>query len=594
MSMQITEKAIQEAHKRLKPTHGGVWQDAFAVLYLMKEFGLSEANAAAQSAFGGNDYGIDAFHLAADLRNLYLYQFKWTTDARQFASSIQRLTTAGIERVFGNATQDENKNPVLVQLKSVLYEKRAIVDRVFIHCVFRGKIDDAEKSKHLEALQEDLETQRFHIQRFFGREIEFVFEYRSTEGRRSPLKPGKTIHEFALSLNQLAAPHVSPLGHRLHVGFVPLLELHGLYKAMSYRLFERNIRFGLSEENAPNREIRRSLEAMVLKGSDDPEHFAFFHNGVSIAASSLVEANGGWRIVEPRVLNGAQTITSFDHFLNRNERNALLRERQDALASVRVLAKIIVAPPGDPFITRVTINNNRQNPVEPWNLRANDDVQLRYADEILEQLRFVYERQEGAFASLTEDDLDDLGVAASKPLKLLKVAKTLLALQGEVKRMSQLGEVFEQDKTYGATFRSDYLCCDLRDLVVAYKVGECAGSMASCIEERGENKWWFISRARNLLWALGIQAIFNGRDREKLASSYGKDMQISANFRELMRDEASRRLRPIIANIVEAKHMEEVKAGKVSFLGTNAMFDDCMAYARKQYRWDHESFRTRV
>ena len=41
-------------------------------------------------------------------------------------------------------------------------------------------------------------------------------------------------------------------------------------------------------------------------------------------------------------------------------------------------------------MTRVTINNNRQNPVEPWNLHANDDIQLE-----LQSLSSLIEQLEG-------------------------------------------------------------------------------------------------------------------------------------------------------------------------------------------------------
>jgi hypothetical protein len=58
----------------------------------------------------------------------------------------------------------------------------------------------------------------------------------------------------------------------------------------------------------------------------------------------------------------------------------------------------------------VTVNNNRQNPVEPWNLRANDLIQLELQDKFRADLQMYYERQENAFDQLSADDLSEYGI----------------------------------------------------------------------------------------------------------------------------------------------------------------------------------------
>ena len=52
---------------------------------------------ASHVAFGGNDYGLDAFWIDRDLRNLYLYQFKWSEDQTLFRSSLKRLISSGMD-----------------------------------------------------------------------------------------------------------------------------------------------------------------------------------------------------------------------------------------------------------------------------------------------------------------------------------------------------------------------------------------------------------------------------------------------------------------------------------------------------------------
>ena len=58
--------------------YGGCKEDYFACMYLTAKFNCSVSNVAARIAFGGNDYGLDAYYIDPDTKNLYLYQFKWS------------------------------------------------------------------------------------------------------------------------------------------------------------------------------------------------------------------------------------------------------------------------------------------------------------------------------------------------------------------------------------------------------------------------------------------------------------------------------------------------------------------------------------
>src|SRR5690606_8178395 len=121
--------------------------------------------------------------------------------------------------------------------------------------------------------------------------------------------------------------------------------------------------------------------------------FVFNHNGITIAAEGLEMKGDIAFITEPRVLNGAQTITSLARFIESSERS----EPDRLLAEIRMLAKIVTKV-SQPFITEVTINTNRQNRVEPANLRASDPIQLELQDKLRTELKgLVYERQEKLF-----------------------------------------------------------------------------------------------------------------------------------------------------------------------------------------------------
>ncbi len=86
----------------------------------------------------------------------------------------------------------------------------------------------------------------------------------------------------------------------------------------------------------------------------------------------------------------------------------------------------------------MAINNNRQNPVEPWNLHANDMIQLELQDKLREDVGLYYERQEKAFSNLRLEDLEEMEIKEGKAVELLKLAQTFLASDGELDRMTHL------------------------------------------------------------------------------------------------------------------------------------------------------------
>ena len=57
---------------------------------------------------------------------------------------------------------------------------------------------------------------------------------------------------------------------------------------------------------------------------------------------------------------------------------------------------------------------------------------------------------------------------------------------------------------------------DSRRILLCYKVQFRLRKLANEIEQKGQNKYWFVSHARYLLWALVCQALLNHDDVEDL------------------------------------------------------------------------------
>ena len=122
--MKIDEQSVDQLFSDYKKTYGGVRNDYFAPAYLAAEHQLEVDQALLQTTFGGCDYGFDAFHFDKETGNLYLYQFKWSEDATLFKDCYGRMIDAGLERIFTGSYQDPKQNQALIQIKSLLLERK--------------------------------------------------------------------------------------------------------------------------------------------------------------------------------------------------------------------------------------------------------------------------------------------------------------------------------------------------------------------------------------------------------------------------------------------------------------------------------------
>ncbi len=386
-------------------------EDFFPLLYVPRRFKCMPEELLPQVAFGNNDYGIDAYYIDRVGRNLYLYQFKWSENPLLFRDSLERLAVSGMQRIFGSAQVDSQQNEVLRSLRADIEEARTLIERVYVHFVFKGDIEKAESSAGLADRKENLENKAHFVEEFFGRPVPLAVEY--IADRRTGNRPqhGDSYTAWFGDHVKFEIPGASV---RMHIGFLRLVDLHDMYRAIGPKFFDRNVRAGLSPNNQPNLKIREALGNIVLKEVEPAEYFTLNHNGVTLAVERLDFADGQVGQVTfkvPRLLNGAQTVTSVARFLEDNHDHPALKSGREQLSKIRVLAKVVVDDPFGPLVTKVTISNNQQNPVHPWNLRANDRIQCDLQDRFA-QVGLFYSRQENGFIARS-GDCEGNGVAAA-------------------------------------------------------------------------------------------------------------------------------------------------------------------------------------
>lgn len=585
----ITDHKIDQACSDLRSTCGGNREDYFGLLYLEQEHKVRREKAVNQVAFGGHDYGVDGFHFDEERRNLYLFQFKYSTSHGQFKGSLQRLIDSGMERIFVAPNRDDEKNQLLMQLRACLIENRAKMDQIYFRFVFTGNPEEAERSPVLDKLREDLENKKYLVDQFFGeRRVGFVVEFRSASGRVGLIREPKPVKPFDLPLTDLMVMD-GPEGQKMHIGFIRLVDLHTMHRELGPRFFDSNIRYGLGESEAVNRAISGALKRIVIEKAEQPSVFAFDHNGITLYAERVEQLDGSSRLTAPRLLNGAQTVTTLAGFLEKNNDNPKLTDGRDALKAIRVLCKVITDAE-QRFVTRVTINNNRQNPVEAWNLHANDLIQLELQEKLRSDVGVFYERQENAFDQLTTEDLEEYGITEeSKAIAMLKLTQTFLLTDGQISRIAEIRKVFEDERVYEQVFRPGRLRADSRHILLCYKVQFHLRKYSQEIEEKGQNKYWFMSRSRYLLWALLCQGLLNHEKLEELSDKHGTSMSVAVDYKDTLVWLATARARLLLSELMQDRdYRDQVAEGKLSFLRTDRAFQKCMGLAYKKWRWVHK------
>ena len=267
-----------------------------------------------------------------------------------------------------------------------------------------------------------------------------------------------------------------------------------MYSVLGPRFFDSNIRYGLGEGKAVNRAISNALRKILVDGTEEPTVFTFDHNGITLYAERFYPSDGQFTLVEPRLLNGAQTVTTIAEFVNKkNKGNAKLKSGKHGLESVRVLCKIITDA-DQKFVTQVTINNNRQNPVEPWNLHANDLIQLQLQEKFADDLAHFYRREAGECVRSVGPE-DRRGIRRHRGCEghsdMLKLTQTFLLTDGFLSRLSEMRKVFEDENIYNQVFRSARLKADSRHILLCYKIQFQLRRYADEIQQKGQSKYWF-------------------------------------------------------------------------------------------------------
>jgi hypothetical protein len=379
-------------------------ENVIATMHLMNCHGIDVNAALDQSSRGANDKGIDAWYLDDKSSELYIFQSKLSESRALVLKGLLDLDRARVwlEQVLvdGHVDVVPNDNHCLFNLYTRLAATRDKLKRVHFILASTFEPDDledtSEYSQFLRVLVDSRLNQLLADRR--GKLLAEIEPFNLDNGVPQKVKtyPIPKIAEARILLRKTA---------HLDVAFVTLASLVELYRQRGEVLFDKNVRLSLMHNKEARERLVSPMENtldLITEGKISPAIFPFYHIGVTLsAASSSAKDEDSFLCLEaPSIINGCQTISIANEYLKRLERQkneaALERFRE-----IKVVAKVVVGTTTDE-LKEITNSNNRQNPIENWQLFSNEPVHIEI-EAALKDVGIFYERQKGKFESIMKN-----------------------------------------------------------------------------------------------------------------------------------------------------------------------------------------------
>jgi len=448
--------------------------DCFPAWYLKNRFILGDSDAKSRCADvsesgekSGHDSGIDGFHLyeSDGKRRLLLIQSKYSEAPAGVKKGFKDFQKSGetLRRLLdGVPPEGSQENKVVWNLRAELNglspeeRKELVLEFLVLHKCPSDHEILTEETKHVRG-----ET-REELDRHIG-DWNFILthvgplklDFQGSEGtfKSQPVSLRVLAHEFS-------AEHKGKTIKMFH-GVGRLSDLVDLYGRHRDDLFSKNVRYFIKSaknvERGPSAKMRETLSSICIKKDTEPGLFAFLHNGVTLVASTVKQEDDGLDVVDPRVLNGCQTIKTAHLF--RYDPRLKGKIDDERWKEVRIPVRITITK-DEGLVQTITVSNNRQNAITSAALRANDPVQIRL-EQRFAQAKIFYERQEGHHDHIRDTAPERLdqefpysNQMAVKIEDLARAIASCLGMEG-LAWAAHPNQLFESDTIYGKVFNPE-------------------------------------------------------------------------------------------------------------------------------------------
>jgi hypothetical protein len=420
--------------KSLRAKYGleGSDENLIATTHLMNTHGIDVNAALDQSSRSGNDCGIDAWYYDSVSQELFIYQSKLTESKPAALRGFIDLSDARqwLEQVIISGTVEvvPSDNHCLFNLYTRLSQVRTILKKV--HFILISLFDKMELEDSVEYQEFEKKLIKSELNVFVRQELSGKLIVDASEYNLEHSIPEK-IKTYPISKIPNARIGLRGNAH-LDLAYVSLYSLVELHRQRGNVLFDKNVRLSLISTKEARERLVNPMEStleMITSGKLSPSIFPFYHIGVTLSASSISDEDTDLLNLEaPSIINGCQTITIANEYLKKLEK----QQNSDAIElfkQIKVVAKVVVGTSNEE-LKEITNSNNRQNPIENWQLFSNEPIHIEI-EAALKDIGVFYERQKGKFDSV---------------MKNADYAKHYFATNGTYIKVVDLGQILSLSK----------------------------------------------------------------------------------------------------------------------------------------------------
>jgi len=431
-------------------------ENVVTTIHLMNTHLIDKDTALDQSSLGSSDYGIDGWYYDIKTNELFIYQSKLTDSKGLALRGLKDLTTAltYLEKII--VQKEVGKIPTNKSIYNLYIELSKNVDNLkkisFILISPFNPNDLLDATEFNEAEKTIRESDLFKMLYEKGGRITLDIQEYNFEKSIAPSNKKYTINKLDNSLIRLRNNSF------LEITFIPIYNLIQLYRQRGDILFHKNVRLSLYDYKDAKNRVVTPMEAtldQICKGQLSPNIFPFYHVGITISATTnSSEGVNEISLETPYVINGCQTITIADHFYRELE-NKKNFEAMEKFKEINVLAKVVIGTT-DEELKEITNCNNRQNPIENWQLFSNDPIHIEIESSLLE-LEIFYERQKGKFNALMHklDIAKNYSKTNQTFLDVETVGQIIALARGNYQWTAKPSEIYINKQNHDSIFTKD-------------------------------------------------------------------------------------------------------------------------------------------
>jgi hypothetical protein len=399
--------------------------------YSKARFKLSPEDFSKQYADGGDDGGIDFYHIEDS--TYFIFQTKFTENSKKTSESEIQAEIQKIQKTLTNANTNHKADDFVNALKRNLPNKEANLEIIWLTT---NIVNPSTREIIAKQLNEWKTDQNWQISTDF-----MTIDKYALESVIYDIKHGYVPYTGKKVLKLEKGQFIENSGDKTNVySVVCTVNVNDILKwfpdsAEVDKFLQKNVREFLGESSKINKDIAKSYEKY-------PDWFWYKHNGVIVFADSVFVDKTSVELVlrNPQVVNGGQTLKSL--FMNYDKNN-----RKDNSSKILLRAYRLPYEDTETYKRSIEIISalNSQNRINPSDLRSTDPRQVRIENlltKIGDGYKYIRKRSKEAKSSRYSITMRNLAIR-------YLVCKRYAPHEG---LRGDLEDIFEEDAKYNDVF----------------------------------------------------------------------------------------------------------------------------------------------